>query len=94
MPLALQKMSNLDYYYVAEELQVLVGGFLNKIFELRPKVFRFKVRGDKEYNLIVELGLRANLSKYIEESPDVPTNYTMLLRKHLENAKITEVKQE
>ncbi len=94
MPLAVQKMSNLDYSFLVEELQPLVGGFVNKIFELRPNLFRFKVRGDKEYNLIIELGLRAHLSKYIEESPEMPSSFVMQLRKHLENAKITEIKQE
>ncbi|MFH0972031.1 MAG: NFACT family protein [Candidatus Micrarchaeota archaeon] len=94
MPFALQKMSNLDYFFLSGELQPLVGGFVSKIYELRPNVFRFKIRSDREYNLIVELGLRAHLSKYIEESPEIPTNFAMLLRKHLENSKITEIKQE
>ncbi len=94
MVLVTQKMSNSDYYYLAGELQPLVGGFVNKIYELRPNLFRFKIRADKDYNFIAEVGLRAHLSKYIEESPETPTNFAMLLRKYLENAKITGIKQE
>jgi predicted ribosome quality control (RQC) complex YloA/Tae2 family protein len=94
MPSVIQKMSNLDYSFLVEELQPLLGGHISKIFELRPNVFRFKVRADREYNLIVELGLRAHLSKYIEESPETPTNFVMVLRKYLDNAQIKEIKQE
>lgn len=94
MPFVIQKMSNLDYSFLVEELQPLVGGFVNKIFELRPNVFRFKIKGEKEYNFVAELGLRAQLSKFIEESPETPSNFVMVLRKYLENAKITEIKQE
>ncbi|HLC48537.1 MAG TPA: NFACT family protein [Candidatus Norongarragalinales archaeon] len=87
-------MSNLDYSFLVEELQPLLGGHMNKIYELGPNLFRFKIRGDKEYNFVAELGLRAHLSKYIEESPETPTNFAMVLRKHLENAVIEEIKQE
>jgi predicted ribosome quality control (RQC) complex YloA/Tae2 family protein len=90
----IQKMSNLDYFFLSQELAPLVGGYINKIFELDENLFRFKIRSDKEYNFIAELGLRAHLSKYVQESPETPSNFTMLLRKYLDNAKIMEIKQE
>ncbi len=87
-------MTNLDYHFLVSELQPMVGGHLGKIYELSQNVFRFKVRADKEYNFIAELGLRAHLSKFIVESPQSPSNFAMLLRKYLDNAQIVGISQE
>ncbi|MBI5225229.1 NFACT family protein [Candidatus Micrarchaeota archaeon] len=88
-----QKMTNVDYFYVVSELLPTVNGFLNKIYEPRDNYFRFKIRGEKEFNFKAELGIRAHLSKYIEQSPENPSNFVMFLRKYLDNAKIISITQ-
>ncbi|MFH1750555.1 MAG: NFACT family protein [Candidatus Micrarchaeota archaeon] len=93
MQIPVQKMSNADYALIERELQVLVGGHLGKIYEIRQNLFRFKIRTDKEFNFMAEPGIRAHLSKYIEESPETPSNFVMALRKYLDNAQITAIRQ-
>lgn len=89
----MQKMSNLDYHSVAEELQRLVGGYLNKAYEPRPGVLRLKFHKDGEVNLAVELGVRIHLTKYIEEPSGEPSSFTKFLRTELENSKVTAIRQ-
>ena len=92
MPIV-QKMTNVDYFYVVSELAPTINAFLNKIYEPRDNYFRFKIRGEKEFNFKAEIGVRAHLSKYIEQSPENPSNFVMFLRKYLDNAKIITITQ-
>ncbi len=90
----LQKMSNLDYHFVVQELQEVVGGRLNKIYELSPGVLRFKFSsGANDYYLLAELGVRMHLTNYLEEAPKTPPSFAMFLRKRLENSRVVEVRQ-
>ncbi|MFQ5405668.1 MAG: NFACT family protein [Candidatus Micrarchaeia archaeon] len=90
----MQKLSNLDYYFLVEELQELVGSRLNKVYELSKEVLRFRFSKEgTQYNLLAELGVRAHLTKYLEEVPKNPSNFAMFLRKHLDNARVTKVEQ-
>ncbi|MBI5228743.1 NFACT family protein [Candidatus Micrarchaeota archaeon] len=89
----MQTMSNLDYYLLVSELQHLVGARLNKVYELSTGRFRLKFHKTIEFNLIVDLGKRMHLTKFIEESPKQPPSFVMLLRKYLENAILKRVEQ-
>ncbi|VVB67078.1 Uncharacterised protein [Candidatus Norongarragalina meridionalis] len=87
----MQKMGNLDYYVLAKELAALEGGRINKIYS--NGVFRLKLNRNGEVNFIAEAGVRAHLTKYVEEAPERPSDFVMLIRKRLDNAKIKSVKQ-
>lgn len=90
----MQTMSNLDYGFIARELDAaLVGAFLNKVYELRPGVLRFKFHKKGEINLLVELGWGAYLASKLEEPPDSPSHFATLLRRKLANAIVKGVKQ-
>ncbi len=82
-------MANLDYTFISKELQPLVGRFFDKFYELREGVFRLKFGRD---NIIIELGTRLHLTKYIEEAPEA-SNFTMKLRKELNRKKLTGISQ-
>ncbi len=89
-----QKMSNLDYHYLAQELKEIQGARLNKIYELSPGVFRFKfTKEGNDFHLVAELGVRLHFTKYLEDAPQTPPAFTMFLRKHLENARLVEARQ-
>ena len=88
----MQKMGNLDYYFLAKELAAsLDGGRINKIYS--NGVFRLKLNRNGELNFVAETGVRAHLTKYVEEAPEHPSDFVMLIRKRLDNAKIKSVKQ-
>jgi predicted ribosome quality control (RQC) complex YloA/Tae2 family protein len=82
-------MANLDYSYISTELQPLVGRFFDKFYELRDGVFRLKFGRE---NIIIELGVRLHLTKYIEEAP-AASNFTMKLRKELKGKKLSAISQ-
>ncbi len=90
----LQKMSNLDYHFVAGELKGIEGARLNKIYELTPGVLRFKfTKEGNDYHILTELGVRMHLTYRLEEAPKAPTSFAMFLRKNLENARLVGVEQ-
>jgi len=92
--MALQKMANLDYFFLVGELEKLRGGRLAKIYELGPGRFRFKfAKEGNQYQLVAELGTRLHLTKFVEEAPNKPTTFAMVLRKYLDNAVLTSVEQ-
>lgn len=91
----LQEMSNLDYHYLQLELQKLVGARLTKVHELRPGLFRLQLHSSAEgrADFVAELGVRAHLTRRIEESPGAPTQFAASLRKRLGNARLSAVEQ-
>ncbi len=94
MQIQKQKMSNLDYHHLAQELNGIAGARLNKIYEISPGVFRFKFSKEgNDFHLVAELGVRLHFTKYLEETPQTPPAFTMFLRKHLENARLVGAKQ-
>ncbi|MFH1448214.1 MAG: NFACT family protein [Candidatus Micrarchaeota archaeon] len=90
----MRSMANLEYSYICRELQSLVGGRLEKTYELEEGEFRFRFRVPGRYeDLTVVLGERMHLTRYIKEAPKIPTNITMYLRKRLKGAKLESIKQ-
>lgn len=83
-------MANLDYTFIANELQPLVGRFFDKFYELRDGVFRLKFGRE---NILIELGVRLHLTKYIEEAPEA-SNFTMKVRKELKGKKLSALSQQ
>ncbi|HEV8289397.1 MAG TPA: NFACT family protein [Candidatus Norongarragalinales archaeon] len=86
-------MSNLDYHHLATELQrELTGGRFNKAYAITPTRLRLRFNKEGERNLIIDLGVRAHLTKYLEEGVE-PAGFIKYLREHLDNARVLEVKQ-
>lgn len=91
-----QEMSNFDYHYLVNELAPqLLDAHLNKAYELRPGVFRLQLRTQKEgrVDLVVELGVRAHLTRRIEAAPQAPTRFATAMRGKLGNARVLGVEQ-
>jgi predicted ribosome quality control (RQC) complex YloA/Tae2 family protein len=90
-----QKMSNVDFFYLVKELAELKGARLNKVYGIGENAFRLKFNktGEGEINLVIELGVRAHLTKFVPEAGGMPSAFVMGLRKRLENAVLKEVKQ-
>jgi predicted ribosome quality control (RQC) complex YloA/Tae2 family protein len=86
----MRTLTNLEYNYLVNELQTLVGKRLRKIYELGEGKFRLNFEGA---DLLIELGKRMNITKYIEPAPERPSNFAMGMRKDLENAKLIALAQ-
>ncbi|CAD8063758.1 unnamed protein product [Paramecium sonneborni] len=78
---------------VAELKQKLIGTRLSNIYNIDSKtyVFKFSVQESKSY-LIIENGLRFNLSDTIEKNK-VPSGFTMKFRKFLRSRRLESIEQ-
>ncbi len=85
-----REMTSFEYSFLLEELQSIIGKKINKIYELENNLFRFKITKE---DLVIELGKRMHLTKFIDQAPERPTNFTMFLRKKLKGAIITKFYQ-
>lgn len=92
---ARQKMTNLDYHYEVAELQRLVGGRIANFYDhgTGGGAFRVKFSADGTANVVVELGTRIHLTKYVPPAPEKQSSFVKFLRSRLENARVVAVRQ-
>ncbi|CAE7473596.1 Nemf [Symbiodinium microadriaticum] len=71
-----------------------VGCKLANIYDINSKVYLLKLRR-KGFRclLLLESGVRFHLTEYQRDKSSIPSNYTMKLRKHLRNKRLTNVSQ-
>ena len=82
-------MANLEYTYIVQELQPLVGRRLDKLHELGPGRFRLKFGKD---HLLIVLGERLHLTKYLEDAGE-PRGFAQKVRKELKGRKLSSLMQ-
>jgi predicted ribosome quality control (RQC) complex YloA/Tae2 family protein len=86
-------MGNLDYHYLAPELnQALGGAWLNQAYDWIGG-FRLKLHKEGEVNLTVQPGMRLHLTTSVTAAPPTQTSFTKFLRKNLDNARVQSVEQ-
>ncbi len=90
----MRSMSSLDISIVIGEIsEKIVGLRVDKVYHHIPDEIRIKLRGRERIDLVMEAGIRFHPTRFPKESPRFPSSFAMLLRKHLENARIVSVKQ-
>ncbi len=85
----MQLLANLDVFFLARELASLEGARLDNAYQCGEKDFRFRF-GKKD--LAVRLGEYAFLGER-QPAPARPSQFSMLLRKHLRGGRLDAVKQ-
>lgn len=89
-------LDGLLLYKLCEELNLVVGGKINKVLEVSESDYIFQIRSNfKNYNLLLSASnqyFRIHLTTKKYEYPLVPKAFTMLLRKHLEGSIILDIK--
>jgi predicted ribosome quality control (RQC) complex YloA/Tae2 family protein len=92
-----EEITSLDLHYLLQELQVLIGGKVDKIYEKADNKKEFMIRfhvsqiGKKQLKILVPNYLY--LTEYKEEFPQTPPGYCAFLRKYLTNSRLLEIKQ-
>ena len=72
----------------------VVGCKVSNIYDINSKVYLLKLqRKGFRCLLLLESGVRFHLTEYQREKSNIPSNYTMKLRKHLRNRRVTRVSQ-
>ncbi len=89
-------MSSFDISAVVKEMQALVGGRVEKVYHpsLDQLVLSAKVPGEKKVFVHFRVGRWLYLSEKGLEAPGPPSDFAMMLRKRITNARILAVKQQ
>jgi len=89
-------MSGIDVRAVATELKDLLPLWVNKVYQFDGKTLGIRLNGEehKKYQLIIEPGKRLHLVNSFPDTPKIPPQFPMLLRKHLTGGKILDIRQQ
>lgn len=89
------EMSAFDILAMTGELQVLVGGYMDKVFhwETRNVLLRINTPAAGRKELVLQDLRWLYLAPERPETPDIPSQFAVNLRKHLTNARIASVDQ-
>ena len=73
----------------------MMGKRLANIYDISEKayLFKFSMDGNDKCMLLVESGVRFHLTTYTRELPEMPSPFTMKLRKHLRTKRLEDIKQ-
>lgn len=76
------------------ELKNAIGNRVENVYEIDGTVIlRLHSQEKGRQDLVIEPGCRIHLTSRVYQAPKQPTSFAMLLRKHLENAKILDISQ-
>ena len=85
----MRKMNNIEYTQVVRELKPLAGKHFENVYSVGENKLRIKIGG---VDVICEPGVRMHVTKYLEEGGEL-TNFTKVLRKEFENARLRDIYQ-
>jgi predicted ribosome quality control (RQC) complex YloA/Tae2 family protein len=86
-------LSSFDVLAVTAELQALVGGFVDKVYQREDEiVLKVNLPGAGKREVYAKVGKWLCLRETAEK-PESPPPFAMTLRKHLDNANITSIEQ-
>ena len=86
-----REFTSLDTFYIVQELQELVGAFLNKVYMKGSSIY-LVFRKSKTYTLVIGPN-HLHLTNYKTEFPKQPPMFAMLLRKHLVGSRLENIGQ-
>eukprot|EP00931_Biecheleriopsis_adriatica_P010070 TRINITY_DN11116_c0_g1_i1.p1 TRINITY_DN11116_c0_g1~~TRINITY_DN11116_c0_g1_i1.p1 ORF type:complete len:1162 (+),score=321.36 TRINITY_DN11116_c0_g1_i1:51-3488(+) len=89
------RFSSLDVRAMVNSIRPsAVGCKLTNIYDINSKVYLLKLqRKGFKCLLLMESGMRFHLTEYQRDKSSIPSNYTMKLRKHLRNRRLTSISQ-
>ncbi len=87
-------MSSLDISILVGELQTIVDGYIEKIYQTSANEILVRIRTKKEKTkLLIHSGKYVCITKKEIKTPKTPTTFAMTLRKYLTNKRITGISQ-
>jgi len=87
-------MSSLDIMVCVRELKNTIGDRIENVYEVDGVIIlRLRSREKGRRDLLIQPGQRIHLTAREFRAPKQPSSFAMLLRKHLENAEISDVAQ-
>ena len=72
----------------------LVGLRVANVYDVSGRLYLLKLsKGGVKHTLLVESGIRLHTTEFIKNNKNVPSGFSMKLRKHLRTKKLTSIKQ-
>jgi len=88
-----KQLSSFDIKACVKELKELEGGKVEKVYHHPPDEIRIRIYAGKKVDLVIEAGRRIHLTRFPKQAPRIPSAFAMLLRKHLEGARVKKIEQ-
>lgn len=90
-----KQLSSFDITRLVLDMQKLVGAYLNKSYQLSKNelILRFNIPGAGKSELYINSSGQMYLTSGPRTKPDQPGTFAMVLRKHLKNSRVAEIKQ-
>lgn len=90
----MREIANIELFCICKELQAVVGARLEKLYEIDKDEFRFRFRSPSgTTDVFCRLKERINITQFIKEAPQKPSDFIMGLRKYIEGARVKSVMQ-
>lgn len=89
----MKQLSSFDIKACVAELKELEGGKVEKVYHHPPDEIRIRIYAGRKVDLVIEAGRRIHLTKFPKQAPRFPSAFAMLLRKHLEGARVRKIEQ-
>jgi len=69
------------------------GMFVNNVYDVDSKSFLLKLTkpGGEKVVVVIESGVRFHTTKFVKETPDMPSGFSMKLRKHIRQKRILSI---
>ena len=91
------RFSSLDVAAVVSSLRSTVLGYrISNVYDINPKTYLLKLAKsgeDSKLFVLIESGIRIHLTSYERDKSQVPSNFTLKLRKHIRTRRIEKVEQ-
>ncbi|KAJ1626290.1 hypothetical protein T492DRAFT_577570, partial [Pavlovales sp. CCMP2436] len=93
--MAKARMSSLDISCMAAVLQRQALGYrVSNVYDISPKLYLLKLaKPDSKIFIVVESGVRFHVTEFVREKGNVPSLFTLKLRKHIRTRRIEQVSQ-
>lgn len=90
-----QKMSAMDVRALVTLLrQRLVGLRVANVYDVSGRLYLLKMaKGGVKEHLLVESGIRIHTTNFVKNKKDLPSGFSMKLRKHLRTKKLVSIRQ-
>ena len=92
-----QKLSALDLKLLVSELRNSIESYrLNNIYNIADSNKQYLLKfnkPDSKVNVIIDCGSRIHITEFARQTPTIPSNFVVKLRKHLKSKRLTAVRQ-
>jgi len=89
-------LSSIDIHALVEEIRPrLIGSWINNAYSIGEKfvILRFRKSTENPFELVIEVGKRFHITKYVRKKPATPNNKILMLRKHIKRLKVKDFYQ-